>query len=154
MKRIETLTEVDRLAIVRTLNDAAINGKTSYSCLMNDFACTGCPVANACSGVHVGDLSAKTFIGWLNWLRDEVEATAIRSGYRVLYTKRMNHFHIERPDGVNLYANGQPWALLPIDRDRKSEFVITDVFASRYGTACILVEDTYTGEMVLYSDIL
>lgn len=155
MKRIETLTDVDRLAIVHTLNDAAINGKTSYSCLMNDFTCTGCHVANACSGVHVGDRSEKTFIGWLNWLCDEVEETAIITGYRVFLTDRINLYCIERDDDLNfnrLYAEGRPFTALVFDQQFCPSLMVIDVFASRYGVACVLVKDRRTNKNWIYLD--
>ena len=155
MKRIETLTEVDRLAIARTLNDAAINGKAPYSCIMNDRACTGCPVSNACSGVHVGDRSAKTFIGWLNWLFDEVDATAINTGYRVFLTDRINLYCIERDDDLNfnaLYAEGRPFTALFFDQQFFPSLTVIDVFASCYGVTCVLVKDRRTNKNWIYLD--
>lgn len=72
----------------------------------------------------------------------------------MLLTDCTNHYHIVRPDGSNIYALGQPLPLLPRDYERNSALAITDIFASRYGAVCILVEDMYTGETWLYSDIL
>lgn len=119
MKRIETLTEIDRLAIVSTLNDAALNGKTPFACLMNDCACKGCPVANACSGVYDGDRPVKTFIEWLVWLCDDVDAPAINTGFRVFLIDRINWYCIERDDDLNfntLYAEGRPLTALFFDQ--------------------------------------
>ena len=155
MKRIETLTPNDRLAVVRTLNDAALNGYASYSCQFDiETDCKVCPLAIECGALYISDFPKKSFIGWVNWLVEEVGKPAIRSGYRVLYTEHSNIFFIVRPDGTNLYAKGRPLVLLSVDLKRYSEFVISDVFSSRYGAACILVEDTKTGEMRFYSDIL
>lgn len=155
MKRIETLTEVDRIAIVRALNDSAIIGKAPYLCLMNDCACKGCPVSNACSGFSVGDRPVKTFIGWLNWLLDEVDATAINTGYRVFLTDRINLYCIERDDDLNfnrLYAEGRPFTALFFDQQFFPSLTVIDVFASRYGVACILVKDNRNNKNWIYID--
>ena len=155
MKRIETLTPNDRLAVVRTLNDAALNGDVSYSCQFGiETDCKVCPLSFECGSLYIRDFSKKSFNGWLTWLVEEVEKPAIRSGYRVIYTEHSNIFFIVRPDGTNLYAKGRPMVLLSVDLQRYSEFVISDVFSSRYGDACILVEDTKNGEMRFYSNIL
>lgn len=153
MKRIETLTEKERRAIIHTLNDAALDGVASYSCC-RDVSCDICPIAYDCTGLYVGELPPNTFSGWLAWLCGDVKGERNSSGYRVFLTECINHYHIVRPDGVNIYAVGQPLPLLPRDYERNSALAITDIFASRYGAACILVEDTYTEEMSLYSDIL
>lgn len=152
MKRIETLTEVDRIAIVRTLNDSSLNGKAPYSCLMNDYECKGCPVSNACSGFSVGDRPVKTFIGWLSWLLDEVEKHEIRSGLSSFCTSLPNHYCIERDDDLNfnkIYAQGRPLTALFFD---KNHLNFIDVFASRNGVACILAKDNRSGENVIYID--
>lgn len=141
MKRIETLTPYDRLAVIRTLNDAAQYGNAMYSC---EFDCA----------LYTGEFIKRSFTGWLAWLCDDVKGERNSSGYRVLFTEHINHFRIVRPDGANIYAVGQSLSLLPFDYERKSALAITDVFASRYGAACILVEDMYSGDTWLYTDIL
>lgn len=155
MKRIETLTRSDRLDVVRTLNDAALNGDVLYSCRFEGATeCSACPLANECGALFISEFPKKSFVGWLNWLCGDVYAFKIDSGYRVLLTDRINHYRIARPDGVDIYAVGQPLPLLPRAREGNPALAITDVFASRYGAVCILVEDTYSGEKWLYSDIL
>ena len=152
MKRIETLSAVDRSSIVRTLNDASLNGKAPYSCLMNDCACKGCPVSNACSGFSVGDRPVKTFIGWLTWLVDEVEKPEISSGLNAFCTSLPNHYCIEREDDLNfnkIYAQVRPLTALFFD---KNYLKFIDVFVSRNGVACILAKDNRSGENVIYID--
>ena len=155
MKRIETLTPNDRLAVVRTLNNAAVNGKSEYICPGRCVKCEECANEPECELEYIAEPGCiRTFIDWLNWLLDEVDEIGIRTGYQVIYTEHSNIFFIARPDGTNLYAKGRPLVLLPVDLKRYTEFVISDVFSSRYGAACILVEDTKNGEMRFYSDIL
>lgn len=155
MKRIETLTPKERLAVVRTLNNAAVNGKSEYICPGRCVKCEECTNEPECEPEYINEPGCiRTVNDWLNWLLDEVETPGISSGYRVIYTEHSNIFFIARPDGTNLYAKGRPLVLLPVDLKRYSEFVIFDVFSSRYGAACILVEDPKTGEMRFYSDIL
>ena len=155
MKRIETLTTNDRIAVVRTLNSAAITGKSAYICPGRCVECKDCAAEPECELEDIHEPGViRAFIGWLNWLVEEVEKPAISSGYRVIYTEHSNIFFIERPDRTNLYAKGRPLVLLPVACKRYSEFVISDVFSTRYGAACILVEDIKTREMRFYSDIL
>lgn len=161
MKRIETLTRSDCRVLVHTLNDAALEGEAPFCCYVlgnseSRIDCDSCPVKTACdlSLNSDGGEIIKTFRGWLAWLCGDVGGERINSGYRVLLTERINHYRIVRPDGTNIYAVGQPLPLLPRDYDRNSALAITDVFASRYGAVCILVEDAYSGEKWLYSDIL
>ena len=152
MKRIETLTEKDRRAITRTLNDAALDGVASYSCC-RDGKCHICPIAYDCTGLYVGELPTYTFIGWLNWLLDEVDATAISTGYRVFLTDRINLYCIERDDDLNfkrLYAEGRPFTALVFDQQFCPSLMVIDVFASRYGVACVLVKDRRTNKNWIY----
>lgn len=155
MKRIETLTEYNRLAIVGTLNLAATHGETAYICPWRYVECKDCAAEADCDAAyHDAPGITRSFRGWLAWLCDDVYALKIESGYRVLLTDRINHYRIARPDGFDIHAVGQPLPLLPRDREGNPALAITDVFASRYGAVCILVEDTYSGEKWLYSDIL
>lgn len=146
---------------MHTLNDAALEGESPFACYALGncecrIECDTCPVKSECDASLNGEVGEiiRTFHGWLAWLCDDVKGEKISSGYRVLYTSRINQYHIARPDGTNLYAKGRPLVLLPVDLKRYKEFVVYDVFSSRYGAACILVEDTKTGEMRFYSDIL
>lgn len=155
MKRIETLDETHLVAIRNTLNAARIDGRSAYACPGSRANCKDCPVLCECAGAYHDEPGLiKSFIGWLAWLFEDVKGVRIKSGYRVIYTERINYYHIVSQDGTNLYAKGRPLVLLPVDCKRYTEFAISDVFASRDGAACILVEDTYSGETRLYSDII
>lgn len=154
MKRIETLTPNDRLAVVRTLNDAALNGDVEYSCAFGgETDCNVCQLANECGSLYISEFPKKSFIGWLNWLLEEVEATAISTGYRVFVTDRINLYCIERDDDLNfnrLYAEGRPFTALFFDQQFFPSLTIIDVFASRYGVACILVKDNRNNKNWIY----
>lgn len=151
MKRIETLTKKDRRAITRTLNEAALDGVASYSCC-RDGECHICPIAYDCTGLYVGELPNNTFIGWLNWLCDEVEKPAISTVYRVFLTDRINLYCIERDDDLNIYAEGRPFTALVFDQQICPSLMVIDVFASRYGVACVLVKDRRTNKNWIYLD--
>ena len=155
MKRIETLTPKERLAFIHTLNVAALCGGATWQCPATLNVCHECPIESECDATYTTiPGTMKTFCNWLAWLCDDVKGERISSGYRVLLTDRINHYRISRPDGVDIYAVGQPLPLLLRDREGNPALAITDVFASRYGAVCILVEDTYSSEKWLYSDIL
>lgn len=156
MKRIETLSENDRLAIVRTLNAAAINGESAYLCPGRRVECKDCAAEPDCELEHICEPGAlRTFIEWLNWLRDEVETPAISSGLRVFCTGVPNHYCIERNDDLNfntIYAEGRSFTALFFDQQFFPDFTVIDVFASRYGVTCILVKDRRNNKNWLYID--
>ena len=156
MKRIETLSENDRLAVVRTLNDAALNGDVMYSCaFVGATVCNVCPLANECGALYIDEFPKKSFVGWLNWLCDDVDAPAINTGFRVFVADRINWYCIERDDDLNfntLYAEGRPLTALFFDQQFSPDLMVIDVFASRYGVTCILVKDRRDNKNWLYID--
>lgn len=156
MKRIETLTEGDRLAVVRTLNAAAIIGKSAYICPGRCVECKDCANEPDCENEYIAEPGAiRTFIGWLNWLLDEVETPPISSGLRVFFTSVPNLYCIERDDDLNfntLYAEGRPFTELFFDQQFFPDLRVIDVFASRYRVACILVKDRRNNKNCIYID--
>lgn len=152
MKRIETLNETARKAMVETLNAAAVKGVEAYHCPGSLAFCPGCPMDDECDIAQLHDPAViKTFPGWLNWLCADVDGTAIKMGYRVWWTGVNGLYWIQKPDGTKVYAKARPLTMLLFQQpDFPTELQITDVFASRYGATCLLVKDESTGNSWLY----
>ena len=153
MKRIETLTPNDRLAVVRTLNAAAINGESAYICPGRCVECKDCAAEPECELEYIHEPGGiRTFIDWIMWLLDEVESPAINSGLHVFCTNVQNQYCIERDDDLNfnkIYAQGKPLTALFFD---KRYIKVIDVFASRNSVACIFAKDNRSSENIIYID--